>query len=198
MLRSEVAVFPPGMLSVILHHREKLSQEQRAALDASHPEVTLSCFYALRGQSTVQDRRWHGGGKVHPRRHEKKKKIKSKAGPLEMEVPWTGTRSGERADYCWLSSSGSRSEGVLCAMNQICSGVFGSYCMAIINRAEIRKNLCQGSATLRDALRSLSEKKIKHLKAHYPLHGFQKKKDRISLLCGVHIILQRHFLSSSE
>lgn len=139
-----------------------------------------------RVQNGIEER--HGGGKVHPRRHEKKKR-KSKARPLEMEVPWTGTRSGERADYCWLSSSGSRSEGVLCAMNQICSGVFGSYCMAIINRAEIRKNLCQGSATLRDALRSLSEKKIKHFKAHYPLHSLQKK-DRISLLYGVRIILQ--------
>lgn len=53
---------PAGMLSVIWHHGEKLSQEQRAALDAPRPEVTLSCFYALRGQSTVQDRRKKDGG----------------------------------------------------------------------------------------------------------------------------------------
>ena len=104
------------------------------------------------------------------------KKKKKKQEPLEMEVPWTGTRSGERANYCWLSSSGSGSEGVLYAMNQICSGVFGSYCMAIINRVEIRKNLCQGSAPWCPQVPI--RKKIKHFNAHYPLHSLQKKKKK--------------------
>lgn len=85
-------MFPAGMLSIIWHHGEKHSQEPRVALDAPHPEVTLSCFYALRGQSTVLERRkaereggrkgGNEGGRENPRRYQK-----SKAGPLRKRWP---------------------------------------------------------------------------------------------------------------
>lgn len=53
VLHSEAAVLPAGTLSAIWHQwgRGGLS------LDASHPQVTLSCFYALRSESAVQQRR---------------------------------------------------------------------------------------------------------------------------------------------
>lgn len=89
-------MFTAGMLSLIWHHREKPSQEQTAALDASHPEVTLSCFNALRGQSAEQERRGteKGWGGVHPKRHQK-----SKARPRRWRCPGL-LRIGEGADYC--------------------------------------------------------------------------------------------------
>lgn len=90
-------MFPAGMLSVIWYHGEKLSQEQRAALDAPRPEVTLSCFYALRGQSTVQDRRKKdAGGKCILGGTKKVKQDPGDGGALD----WYASRSGERADYC--------------------------------------------------------------------------------------------------
>lgn len=53
-------MFPAGILSIIWHYGP--------ALNAPHPEVTLSCFYALRGHRvTAQRKKKNGieGGKVH-------------------------------------------------------------------------------------------------------------------------------------
>lgn len=52
VLHSEAAVLPAGALSVIWHQ-----WWGGLSLDASHPEVTLSCFYALRSESAEQQRR---------------------------------------------------------------------------------------------------------------------------------------------
>lgn len=95
MVHSVATVLPAAMLSVIWHHREKLSQEQRAALDASRPEVTLSCYYALRGLSTVQDRIKSAGENYIIGGTEK-----VKCDPVGSALDWSRNVERALADYC--------------------------------------------------------------------------------------------------
>lgn len=73
---------------LLVHYQWSDISGGQLSLDTSHPEVTLSCFYALGSESLTQQRR-----KSRVRRAAVKKKVR-----LEMQVPWLAARGQIVAD----------------------------------------------------------------------------------------------------